>query len=105
MSIDLGLDEDLVVIQTHLLAAKRNVEAVMGLMYLSGSQTAMVMGTTDEERLTIGGPAGEHSVSGHVAVTVVNPTITVSGQQLIVMLHHLPTAVGHVGTSLARNHL
>lgn len=101
----LGLDEDLVVIQTHLLAAKWNVEAVVGLMNLSGSQTAMVMGTADEEWLTVRGPAGEYSVSGHVAVAVVNPTVTVSGQQLKVMLHHLPAAVGHVGTALVGNHL
>lgn len=101
----LGPHEHLVVVQTHLLSAERNVEAAMRLMNLAGCEATIVVATTNVQWLSLAGTSTDDSTTGHIAKGVGYPTVAVPSEQLKVVLHMLTTSIGHVGAALAGNDL
>lgn len=92
-------------VDADLLAAEWNVEAVVRLVDLAGSEAAVVVGTADEQGLSVGSATAENGIAGHIAMAVVHPSVSVSGQQLVVVLHNLTASVGHIGTAFVGDHL
>lgn len=101
----LGPHEHLVVVQTHLLSAERNVEAAMRLMNLAGREATVVVATTNVQWLSLAGTSTDDGTTGNIAKGVGYPTVAVPSEQLEVVLHMLTTSIGHVGAALVGNDL
>lgn len=101
----LGPYEHLVVVQTHLLSAERNVEAAMRLMNLAGREATIEVATTNVQWLSLAGTATDDGTTGYIAKGVGYPTVAVPSEQLKVVLHMLTTCIGHVGAALSGNDL
>lgn len=74
-------------------------------MDLAGRKAAIVMATSNIQRLTLAGAAADNGAAGHIAKGVGHPAVAVAGEQLKIVFNVLLSAVWHIGAALVGYHL